>query len=183
MMWQMKSLGRVAPLDLDRICCVLVSRCFLHTASDLDFVDLAGFEDGADYRTLPDSSIDGALAIESAVDDLKFLKLNVHGLPYVRELDVRHVQFLSLSHDSEIGETRVNGDGGLLVLEDGLVTHGLVVCHGRASCHVQTLFWKKETVKFKRQCVLLNNLLKLKTKTIMTIRVFNVLLYSRVKMF
>ena len=161
----MKSLGRVAPLDLDRICCVLSDRCFQHTAVDLDFVVLADFEDGVDCRTLPDSLIDGALAIESAVDGLKFLKLNVHGLPYVRELDVRHVQFLSLSHDSEIGETRVNGDSGLLVLEDGLVIHGLVVCHGRAFCHVQTLFWKKETVKFKRQCVLLNNLLKLKAKT------------------
>ena len=160
MVWQMKSLGRVAPLDLDRICYVLVSRCFLHTALDLDFVDLAGFEDGVDYRTLPDSSIDGALAIESADDGLK-----LNDLLYVQELCVRHVQFLSLSHDSEIGETRVNGDGGLLVLEDGLVIHDLVVCHGRAFCHVQTLFWKKETVKFKRQCVLLNNLLKLKAKT------------------
>ena len=159
----MKSLGRVAPLDLDRICCVLVSRYFLRTASDLDFFDLAGFEDGADYRTLPDSSIDGALAIESAVDDLKS---NVSGLLYVLLLYVRHVLSQFLSHDSEIDEmTRVSGDGGLLVLEDGLVTHGLVVCHGRASCHVQTLFWKKETVKFKRQCVLLNNLLKLKAKT------------------
>ena len=158
-------MGRVAPLDLDRIF-VLLGRYFLHTALDLDFFVVAGFENGADCRTLPDSSIDGALAIESAVDDLKFLSLNVHGLPYVRELDVRHVQFLSLSHDSEIGETtRVNVDGGLLVLEDGLVIHGLVVCHGRASCLVQTLFWKKETVKFKRQCVLLNNLLKLKAKT------------------
>ena len=97
----MKSLGRVAPLDLDRICCVLVSRCFLHTALDSDFVDLAGFEDGADCRTLPDSSIDDALAIESAVDGLKS---NMNGLQYVQELDVLHVQFLSLSHDSEIGE-------------------------------------------------------------------------------
>ena len=148
---------------------------------DLDFVDVVGFEDGVDCRTLPDSSIDGALAIESAVDDLKS---NVSGLLYVLVLYVRHVQSQFLSHDSEIDETtRVSGDGGLLVLEDGLVIHGLVVCHGRASCHVQTLFWKKETVKFKRQCVLLNNLLKLKAKTKMTIRVFNVLLYSRVKMF
>ena len=161
----MKSLGRVAPLDLDRICCVLSDRCFQHTAVDLDFVGVVGFEDGVDCRTLPDSSIDDALAIESADDGLKFLKLNVHGLPYVRVLYVRRVQSRSPSHDSQIGEmTRVNGDGGLLVLEDGLVTHGLVVCYGRASCHVQTLFWKKETVKFKRQCVLLNNLLKLKLK-------------------
>ena len=161
-------MGRVAPLDLDRICFVLLGRCFQHIALDLDFVDVAGFENGADCRTLPDSLIDGALAIESADDDLKS-----NGLQYVRELDVLHVQSRSLSHDSEIGEmTRVSGDSGLLVLEDGLAIHGLVVCHGRASCLVQTLFWKKETVKFKRQCVLLNNLLKLKAKTKMTIRVF-----------
>ena len=126
----------------------------------LDFVDVVGFEDGADCRTLPDSSIDGALAIESAVDDLK-----LNGLLYVRELCVQHVQFLSPSHDSEIDETtRVSGDDGLLVLGSDLVRHGLVVCHDMAFCHVQTLFWKKEIVKFKRQCVLLNNLLKLKLK-------------------
>ena len=132
-------MGRVAPLDLDRICFVLLGRCFLRTASDLDFVDVDGFENGAGYRTLPDSLIDGALAIESADDDLKS-----NGLQYVRVLDVLRVQSQFLSHDSEIDEmTRVSGDGGLLVLEDGLVIHGLMVCHDRAFCHVQTLFWKR----------------------------------------
>ena len=150
-------MGKVVPLDLDKVYWTLAGR---FPRIELDFFDVVGFEDGADCRTLPDSSIDGALAIESAVDDLKS-----NGLLYVRELYVQHVQFLSLSHDSEIDETtRVSGDDGLLVLGSDLVGYGLVVCHDMAFCHVQTLFWKKEIVKFKRQCVLLNNLLKLKLK-------------------
>ena len=150
-------MGKVVPLDLDKVYWILMDK---FPRIGLDFVDVVGFEDGVDCRTLPDSSIDGALAIESAVDDLKS-----NGLPYVRELYVQHVQFRSPSHDSEIGETtRVSVDDGLLVLGSDLVRHGLVVCHDMAFCHVQTLFWKKEIVKFKRQCVLLNNLLKLKLK-------------------
>jgi hypothetical protein len=104
-----------------------------------DFVDVAGSEDGVGYRTLPDSSICDALAIESAVDGL-----SLNGRLYVRELDVRHVQFRSPSRDGESSETmRVSGGSdGLLVCEDVLVFHGLVVCHDTAFCHVQTLFWK-----------------------------------------
>jgi hypothetical protein len=119
---------------------------------DLNAVNVVGcvegFEDGAGYRTLPDSSIcdaSGASANESAVDGL-----NLNGQLYVRELDVRHVQFLSPSHSGESGETVEASDenGNLLVREDDLVCHGLVGCHDTAFCHVQTLFWKKETVKF-----------------------------------
>jgi hypothetical protein len=40
-------------------------------------------------------------------------------------------------------------NGDLLVREDDLVCHGLVGCHGTAFCHVQTLFWKRKTVKFQ----------------------------------
>ena len=133
-------MGKVVPLDLDKVYWILVDK---FPPIELDFVDVVGFEDGADCRTLPDSSIDGALAIESAVDGLKS-----NGLLYVRELYVQHVQFRSPSHDSEIGETtRVSVDDGLdglLVLEDDLVNHGLVVCHDTAFCHVQTLFWKRK---------------------------------------
>ena len=107
-----------------------------------------GFEDGAGYRTLPDSSIcdaSGASANESVVDGL-----SLNDRLYVRELDVRHVQFLSPSRSGESGETVEASDenGDLLVCEDDLVCHGLVGCHDTAFCHVQTLFWKKETVKF-----------------------------------
>ena len=107
-----------------------------------------GFEDGAGYRTLPDSLIcdaSGASVNESVVDGL-----SLNDRLYVRELDVRHVQFLSPSRSGESGETVEASDenDGLLVCEDDLVCHGLVGCHDTAFCHVQTLFWKKETVKF-----------------------------------
>jgi hypothetical protein len=107
-----------------------------------------GFEDGAGYRTLPDSLIcdaSGASVNESVVDGL-----SLNDRLYVRELDVRHVQFLSPSRSGESGETvKASGESdGLLVCEDDLVCHGLVGCHDTAFCHVQTLFWKKETVKF-----------------------------------
>ena len=107
-------------------------------------VVVEGFEDGGDCRSLPDSSICdacGALENESVVDDL-----SLNGRLYVRELDVRHVQFRSPSRDGESSETtRVSGENdGLLVREDDLVCHGLVVCHDTAFCHVQTLFWKRE---------------------------------------
>jgi hypothetical protein len=107
-----------------------------------------GFEDGVGCRTLPDSSIcdaSGASANESVVDGL-----SLNDRLYVRELDVRHVQFLSPSRSGESGETVEASDenGDLLVREDDLVCHGLVGCHDMAFCHVQTLFWKKETVKF-----------------------------------
>ena len=107
-----------------------------------------GFEDGVDYRPLPDSltcDACGASVIESVVDGWK-----LNALTSVRELVERHFQVLSLSRSGESGETMEasGGNDGLLVFADDLVCHGLVVCHDTAFCHVQTLFWKKETVKF-----------------------------------
>jgi hypothetical protein len=118
----------------------------LNAVNVVDFVE--GFEDGAGYRTLPDSSIcdaSGASVNESAVDGLS---LNV--LTFVREFGERHVRVQSPSRSGESGETMgtSGGNDGLLVCEDDLVCHGLVGCHDTAFCHVQTLFWKKETVKF-----------------------------------
>jgi hypothetical protein len=132
----------------------LVDLTCANVANVVGFVE--GFEDGADYRALPDSLIcdaSGASVNESAVDGLS---LNV--LTFVREFGELHVRVQSPSHSGESGETVEASDesDGLLFREDDLVCHGLVGCHGTAFCHVQTLFWKRKLLSFKRQCVQLN---------------------------
>jgi hypothetical protein len=113
-----------------------------------NFVDIAGFEDGVDCRSLPDFSIcdaNGASAIVSAVDGSK-----LNDLTFVRVCGERFVQVLSPSRNGESGETmQASGENDCpLVCVDNLACHGLVVCHDAAFCHVQTLFWKRKLLSF-----------------------------------